>query len=111
MWSFRSKISYFIAIDDDDIQQEMPQRLATLGISALCTVMTSQLIVIIYPVHKMIIHIHESKKDSSFRAGSPNIAREVRELVAVSAGRLPSLLTVFRPFETVVMERTIFWSL
>ena len=36
------------------------------------------------------------------------MAREVRAFVAVLAGRLRSLLTVCRPFESVVMNKTTF---
>ena len=47
---------------------------------------------------------------SSFRASSPNIAREVRIFIAVLAGRRRSLFTFFRLFETVAINNTTFWS-
>ena len=47
---------------------------------------------------------------SSFRAISPNIARDVCAFVAVFAGRRRRRFTVSLPFETVVINRTTFWS-
>lgn len=106
---YRRTRIYFVFVSDANIQQGMPQMLSNFEIYLLCIVITSQLVNVIHLIHITIIYIFINlETESSFRAWSPNITREVRAFITVLGRRGRGRFIVFRLFETVVINNATY---